>query len=184
MLKIILINGKKRAGKDYFASLLKSELEDKGYTAEILSFAHPMKDIIAKTFNISLEQLDRYKNYCSEISCEGEQISDFRLILQRFGTEGMKPWFGNDVWANLLYSIADKTDCDYVLVPDFRFLSEYREDALTIKVQNKDVEKACADSHASENELSDFVFDLTVDNTGYSLTTEKVREFIENELHI
>ena len=58
MKKLILINGLKRSGKDYTAELIEEIIGDIG----IVSFAEPMKKIISETFNISLEQLEDYKN--------------------------------------------------------------------------------------------------------------------------
>lgn len=185
-MKIILVNGKKRSGKDYFANQLQEELDNQGYSSEIMSFADPLKLIVADTFGITTEELDNYKNKSTPVgvihygyetdSCS--KITDFRLILQRFGTEAMKPWFGEDVWVTLLLERARDLDVDFVIVPDFRFSIEDIDGSITVKIRNDDVEKNSTDDHASENELNDFVFDYTIDNSGYKDLTDDVQSFI------
>ena len=191
MTKIILINGKKRSGKDFSAELIKKRLEKKGYSAEIIRFADPMKFIVSKTMGISEEDLELYKNEYSEYGVETIVYPDnqpqgtitytnYREILQRFGTEAMKPVFGDDIWAKLLYKKVKKLDVDFVLVPDFRFLVEYKKKATTLKIRHDVLEAECTDTHASETELNDFEFDYAIDNTGYPDTSDQIKKFVKN----
>lgn len=186
MPKFILINGKKRSGKDYFAAELQNELLKHNFSSKIMSFADPIKDIISTTLDISKEDLEKYKNddnsyglavqsYQSGIIEEGNVIN-FRGILQRFGTEAMKQWFGEDVWVKLLKQQAEKLNYDYIIVPDFRFLCEDVGD-ITVKIKNDDVE--CIDNHRSENELNDYRFHYIIDNTGYRDITNDVKLFVD-----
>lgn len=190
MKTVILINGQKRSGKDFTAKILEEKL---GSVLNI-SFAQPLKDIIRDTFGVTNEFLDDAKNFKVPLyvkhgnsldECENtyHQITDFRTILQRFGTEGMKPRFGEAVWANVAISRISDTQTDFVLIPDFRFNIEfdvinsvgYR--VITLKIDNKDIDTS--DSHASERELDEFKFDYVIDNTGYSPRLEqRVDEFI------
>jgi hypothetical protein len=165
LAKIILIHGKKRAGKDYFAKLLKTELELRNKSAEIMSFAEPLKEIMAVTFGISLEQLDHYKNVSKEICVDGIAITNFRKLLQVFGTEAMKPHFGDDVWVKLLREKTKESTADFVLVPDFRFKIEIISET-TVKILNNNI--VSGDKHSSENELNDFIFQHYVENSDYS----------------
>lgn len=181
MRKIVLVNGKKRSGKDFFAGVLKKELSRLGYSSEILSFAGPLKAIMAKTLRISEEDLDECKNNPERypvtlvVPAGGSQEEkrevrrNVREVLQYFGTDAMREWFGEDVWVKLLKERVDRTDADFVIVPDFRFLSEYVSD-LAINVFSADV--PAADPHRSETELDGFKFKWTVDNTGQPDLTE------------
>ena len=164
-MKIVLINGKKRAGKDYFAKSLKAELEALDKTVAIFSFADPIKEILAKSLGITIQELDEYKNSNSEIYIKKRKITDARKLLQNFGTEAMKSIFGEDVWVNLLEEKALSLNKDFVLVPDFRFLIEYIS-PYTVKIENKSIDSS--DGHKSENELNDFEFNYIIDNTGYN----------------
>jgi hypothetical protein len=177
-MKYILINGKKRAGKDFFASLLKVELESAGYTAEVLSFAGPIKDIMSIALNITHDELDEFKNNKASICIQNKHVSDARQVLQNFGTEAMKKYFGEDVWVNLLCAQAEKTNADFIIVPDFRFFSEHLPGSVTVRIINSDT-YSTLDLHRSENELNEFVFDYELDNTGYCLTVNNAKELAQ-----
>ena len=167
---VIMVSGYKRAGKD-FVSLKLNELI---VGSKVMSFAEPMKDIIAITMDISKEELNEYKNKALEVNVilePDEIISDLaslgnmRSILQRFGTEAMKKHFGNDVWAELLLS---KMPIDeVVIISDWRFRSEYERlvkdrRIVTIRINDDNLK---GDGHISEHDLDDFDFDIIVDNT-------------------
>lgn len=188
MKTVILINGAKRSGKDYTAELLRTKLND----TLTISFAGPLKEVVADTFGISTEVLDMYKNsgeklYLRTPKLSGESfeaITDFRTILQRFGTEGMKPRFGEAVWANVAATTIHETESGTILVPDFRFNVEHAIinsvgcRVITLKIRNDDIDTT--DSHSSERELDNFNFDYTIDNTGYTpYLGNKVDEFIK-----
>lgn len=187
MKKVVLINGKKRSGKDYFANLLKDELNKNGKTADIFAFADPIKDILCTSFNIELRDFDNFKNdpktfsvdIISHEALEVYHITNMREIIQHFGTEAMKKWFGEDVWVKLMLKQIYESEADFVIVPDFRFLVEdlgiiFDINTTPIKIINNDVETN--DSHRSENELNNFYFMYTVDNTGYKDLTADVQK--------
>lgn len=186
MQKIVLINGKKRHGKDHLARMLQSRLKALDQKVDIMSFADPIKSIMAKTFDISRNQLEQFKNNPDRFllyymhknkridgTFDSEKIKevDFRKILQTFGTEAMKESFGDDVWVNLLKTRAERSDADFIVVPDFRFLTEEISQC-TIKIINDDIQSN--DTHASENELNDFNFSYIIDNTGKPDLTPQV----------
>lgn len=184
MRKVFLINGKKRAGKDYVANILKAQMEKRGYKVAVVSFADPLKKVVAGTFGITLEELDEYKNNPQEYPImipAGERTFrqiDFRYILQMFGTEGAKPVFGDDIWASLARDIVEKyfqDGFDIVIIPDFRFKIEFLSfsetrfleddiDVKTIYISNISI-PVNSDSHASETELDTFSFDIRMDNS-------------------
>jgi len=171
-MKIVLINGKAYSGKDFLADLLKTELETHGKTVKIMSFADPLKEIIAETFLITQDELDEYKNLPGLYPVTFDKsITDFREILQRFGREGMMSVFGESVWVDLLRERAVKSKADFILVPSFRFPFEDIS-KFTIHIKNDELESI--DSHASENSLGDFDFLWTIDNTGHKDLTRPV----------
>lgn len=188
MSKIILINGKKRHGKDFIAAMLKDSIEELGSSAEIMSFAEPMKNIISTIFGISLEDLDEYKNNPNQVTLQlfdnynEVLVTDFRAILQKFGSEAMKPIFGENVWHDLLIKRADKSEADYILVPDFRFPVEDIDEAIKVKVFNDDIKSD--DTHTSETSLDDFKFDYYINNTSYSFKKEHADYFIKTHLKV
>lgn len=186
-MKLILVNGKKRSGKDYFAEVLQEKLYAAEKTSAVMSFADPIKKIIATTLNVSLEQLDDMKNEAEPIGInepiydgyDFKPLTNARSILQNFGTEAMKEFFGEDVWVNLLLKRANDLHVDYVIVPDFRFNIEALDGGITIKVRNDEIEKNCTDNHRSENELNEFSFDYTIDNTDYRDIADDVESLVK-----
>ena len=170
MMNTILINGPARSGKNHFARELKKSLAVSGYTSEIMEFSDPLKEIIADTLGISISELDTFKNNPDDfnlvVRSDGtyKHLTNFRQLLQRFGTEAMMGKFGKRVWVNMLKERREASNSDFILVPSFRFPHEVIS-PLTIKIKNDDV--VCKDVHLSENALDGFEFWATVDNTGY-----------------
>jgi len=172
MTKTILIAGKKRSGKDHFAKLLKTELEDCGFAVDVMRFADPLKELLAKTLGLTVEQLEEYKNFPDEYALHTVYYDDqhiqrinalnFRQLLQNLGTEAMKDLFGESVWSDLTAKKTKESKADFVIIPDFRFLCEYKGET-TIKIRNDDLKTQ--DDHRSETELDNFEFDYIVNNT-------------------
>lgn len=174
MKTIILVSGKKRAGKDTVAQMIVEQLDD-SYSISRLSFAEPMKYIIASTFDVALEDLEDYKNFPklypvmvmhSELVKPFELSTDMRKILQRFGTEAMKKQFGDDVWSELLYK---KIHSDITVVSDWRFKSELeflkkQKGVKVITVRVNRVGQVVHDEHISEKDLEDVETDFTLNN--------------------
>ena len=172
----ILINGKKRVGKNYVSEMIAKELHSYGRTSEIMAYADPIKDILEITFKISPSELDTYKNKAAHVIIDGYICSNFRNIIQNFGTEAMKKHFGENVWVDLLKAKAEKSKADYIIISDFRFISEYIPGSITIKVLNNDLNTG--DTHKSENELNDFKFHYIIDNTSYQDISSDIKDIV------
>lgn len=103
---VIGLTGLKGSGKDTVADYL---VEHHGFTK--VSFAGLLKESVAKLFDISLEDIERFKNdpYV-RVSITGPNSSQlgphiiefrrrtFREFLQRYGTEAHREVFGDDFW--------------------------------------------------------------------------------------
>lgn len=176
-MPIILINGKKRSGKDHFAELLKKEMEEKGEIVEIIAFADSIKDILCTSLGIDLDAFNEYKNDREPIVIAGKEYNDVRTFIQKFGTEAMQTAFGKTVWVDVFLKKVEKSNSSYIIVPDFRFKHEYIEDSYTIEVINGYLKSK--DSHASEIELDGFEYQFTVDNTGHPDLMPFVRKYIK-----
>jgi len=157
---IILIGYKKRQGKDTFAQLLIEELALRGVNSKKFAFADAMKDIVADMFDIDRNTLDYYKNKPESVIFDSK-ITDFRKLLQRFGSGKMKEIFGKTVWRDIVVKQFDKDSVN--IVTDFRFPEEYIKGAFTVKV-DRGIKNN--DEHISEKALDDFNFDYVVDNSG------------------
>ncbi len=162
-----MVSGLKRSGKDYISLKLQEAIPN----SKIISLASPLKDIIALSMGISKDDLEEYKNLGSSICVDGLiGITNFRTLLQQFGTEAMKKWFGDDVWVNLaIKRITELTESgvETIIISDWRFRSEYNAlarvaNVITLRVEDSNL---IADSHISEHDLDNFNFDFTIDNT-------------------
>ena len=163
--KFILIGHKKRQGKDTFAKMLKEHLGD----AEILSYADPMREILAEYRGMSV---DEFKAMYNDDEAE-------RDMVKIFGNGKMIEYFGKYVWRDVLLRRAEKLNVEYIIVPDFRFLREIIDDAITIKVYNYRVESL--DNHQSETELDSFGFDILIKNDeGFFELEEKASSLAEH----
>ena len=182
MPKLILVSGKKRSGKDFTTNLMAESLRSNGCSVEIKSFAAPMKQIAATIFGISLDRLDELKNEpdsyidLTHLPTLTTDTTHMRTVLQKLGTEAIKPLFGDNVWAKLMENYLATCTADYVIVPDFRFLVEHIKPSITVRIQCNLADHT--DSHASEIELDDFAFDYVLNNDNHQLTQQDLDKFV------
>lgn len=157
-MKIIVISGKARAGKDTFAGFLKTVIENSGKKVLVTHYGDLVKYICKMFF-----------------SWNGVKDEAGRSILQHVGTEGVrtkKP----DFWVDFIYQMLEcfPDEWDYVLIPDARFPNEINY----LKNKGLDVthvrifrpgdnglteEQKC---HPSETSLDTYPYDVRVDNDG------------------
>lgn len=187
---IIQLSGKKRAGKDTVARYLTTALETAyDYKVEVMSFAEPMKDIAATILGISLEDLDNCKNNIEQYhliinnnySSKIEHRTNCRYLLQKLGSEAMKKWFGNDVWANLLNQRIKDSTADVIIIPDWRFEIEEITSSLKIRINSNQCD--LNDTHVSETELDSYShFDLLLNNDDYKLTQQQIEWLVATDI--
>lgn len=170
---IFAICGRANSGKNTLANMLIDALltlkEAKYITGKIdqCAFADPIKEILATTFNTSVESIEDYKRSDARFDICGSS-STMREILQRFGTDACQEIFGQKIWVKLLLNRV--TDIDHVVITDCRFSHELEalenayglDNVCLIKVLGGDT-----NSHISENDLiskPDKFFDCVFDN--------------------
>lgn len=190
---VIQILGFARAGKDWTASQFKAYFESQGKSVEIMSYAAPMKRIAATLFDITLEQLDNYKNHPLEYVIDITQLSEFKVpvdihntnfrrFLQLLGNDAIKPEFGDDVWAKLAKANIDKSTADIIIMPDCRFTVELSEvGGTTVRIVNNSLPPPM--NHPSELELLNYVTHYSLDNTDHSLTSEDIETIAQRILN-
>lgn len=173
-----MFNGLKRSGKDTCSKLLQEILkEDFDLDFQILAFAKPMKNILSKSFGISLEHLEKFKNLEMDITVEDRndllelntplEVSNFRKFIEDFG-QAVKEEMGQDIWARITWGKVEESieSLDIgCIISDFRFPIEYPNyrdfNIVTIKVDNDNI--LCSGSVA-ETSLGDFKFDYHIQN--------------------
>jgi len=179
-MNVIMIGHQKRQGKDTAADIIQ-----KATGGRIIRFADAMKDIVADAFGISLEQLEYAKNSGRiKAFLKYRQlvflVVDFRVFLQRFGSGQMKHHFGAKVWRDVVireiqaYQMEGGTT---VIIPDFRFPSEYIKGSFSINVTGR---AESTDTHVSETAMNFYPYDYRIQNTGTLAELEaKVLEILE-----
>lgn len=192
MKTVILVSGLARSGKDTVSDYMLQKMLERGINVSKLSFAQPMKEILADTFDIGLNTLDTLKNNNTirkvrVVDTVRKQVllsTDFRNILQRFGTEAMKKQFGDDVWVELAHK---KLHTDFTIISDLRFKSEWEYfmrqpdvNVISVKVYSNMTEDT-NDSHISERDLINFDFRHTIRNdyNNLEITKRKVDALVD-----
>ena len=193
---VIQILGQARAGKDWTSYKLQEAFKARGISAEVMSYAAPMKRIAAKLFGISLDTLDDFKNRSDDVSIEvyDDKVktdttstcfqfnTNFREILQRLGNEAMKSEFGNDVWAQLTFKNIKESTSDVIIMSDCRFNVELETiGGITVRVNNHSLPAPM--NHPSELELREHAAMYSLDNTNYRLTDDKIADLAKRIIH-
>lgn len=192
-MKVVLVSGKKRSGKNFVGDLIKDHLVSKGFKVRSMAYADSLKDILCKSLDLTLEQLETLKNnkikiYAGltdenygEALVNYQYITDFRLLLQKFATEGMRATFGEDVWVKAMKKKlkAIEDDYDYVVITDWRFKieAELPKKYEVIKIRIDSDQADFGDQHRSEIELDGYRFDHHIDNSGHP-SKEKLLDII------
>lgn len=113
-----------------------------------MAFAHPLKSILKHYFHIKIKDKQHYHSRWNMTT---------REALQRMG-DGMRQWFGPDVWIKLLDSelaCVERDEC--IIVDDVRYVNEaayIRDMGYLIRLQCEDLEKIKESSHKSETDMN------------------------------
>lgn len=160
---LIGINGFKGAGKDTVGQILVDEW---GFTRK--SFAAKLKESVAALFDITIEDVDRYKDLNADVVLLGKPMS-FRVFLQRYGTEAHRNVFGDKFWIN---HVLDATPWwakhNKWVITDARFENElsaiHAAGGYNIQVRRPDTDRE--DGHASEVRPAHHLIDCIITNDG------------------
>lgn len=151
---IIGIHGFKGSGKDTVATYIARQY---GFTQ--IAFADKVKESICGMFDITLEQIEEWKNNDEyHVSITGpERAYDFksrvtfRQFIQRFATEGVREVFGYDFWIQFVIDTYKGSFPQNFVVSDARFENELKailgEGGKNLHVIRP---SATSDGHASE----------------------------------
>ncbi len=169
-MRVVCISGKAMAGKDTFASMLKSELECSGQKVIITHFGDLLKYICSAFFEWN-----------------GEKDEHGRTLLQHIGTDIVRAR-QPDYWVNFMVGILKLFDneWDYVLISDCRFPNEIDmlkaagHDVTHVRIERDNFTSPLTKgqrNHSSETALDNITPDYLVYNRG---TLECLRKEVEN----
>lgn len=182
-MKVILISGKAQHGKDTCGKFLDIELRAKGFSTIIMHFGDAVKYVCEKYYDWN-----------------GVKDERGRSILQTVGTEIVRRK-DEHFWTDFVGRLARTFDCDYIIIPDWRFEEEHErllqwfkfEDIITIRVERFEkweeegeqipfVNEAMTLSqlhHRSEIELDNYPCQYHIVNTTFENFEESIDYIIE-----
>lgn len=197
---LIGLKGYKGVGKDTVADYLVHRHD---FTK--LAFAAKMKQAVASLLDISIEEVDEFKNNYGgtldrveliiSIGAIGERSMGWREFLQRFGTEMGREVFGNDFWVDQLINDLPirkewKTALSYNLVVDGNYVisdCRFENEAKRVRQLGGYVVEIIRpgfepDGHASEEPLPAKLIDKQILNNDDLRTLYANTEVVLNEL--
>lgn len=158
-MKVILISGKARHGKDTTANFLRTALESDGYSVLIAHYGDLLKYICRTYFGWN-----------------GEKDEYGRTLLQKVGTDAIRSQ-RPDYWVDFVTGVMElfPGEWDYVLIPDCRFPNEVDRvkeagfDTTHVRVVRENFVSPLSSeqqAHPSETSLDDVAADYYIKNNG------------------
>ncbi len=172
MVIVIGISGKKRAGKDTVAQMIKEKALASGFTVVRRALADLLKEECAKAIAEEADHYDlSYENILKEMNTDGVK-ERYRLLLQWWGTEFRRQMCSEDYWVRAMrlwiecHTVSDEmTQPGYpspkqmILIPDIRFPNEVEMvkqlGGLVLRIQRPMTDFE-AGNHPSECALDNF----------------------------
>lgn len=152
-MKIILVSGKARSGKDSFAKEVSAILKSRNQKVLVAHYAGLLKYICKEFFDWN-----------------GKKDETGRTLLQKVGTEGFRKK-NPEYWVKFIKDIINvfPNEWDYVIIPDCRFKNEiesWKKDGyniFTVRMERLDYQSQLTEeqqNHQSEVDLDDYDFDM------------------------
>lgn len=155
-MKLILISGKARGGKNASADIIKQQLESEGYKVFQIAYADYLKDICKRL-----------------VGWDG--VEKPRELLQHLGTDIVREKLHmKNLWVNHVVNeikIAEQLGYTHTLITDCRFKNEIHipkaefDDCVSVRVERIGFNSELTEvqkQHRSETELDDFSFDIHI----------------------
>lgn len=176
-MKVFVIGGCARTGKNTFGNYLRDELKEYGYKPCVMHLTEPLYSYA--------------RNYFDWNENTGEKPREF---LQKMGIEIIKEKLHKNLF--LIDRTCEDIEIlsnffDVFIITDARLIMEFRElktrfdDVVTIKLIRDDYEDGLNDEerhHITETEINDYNdFDYIIKNTGFEELRLKAKEIIKNE---
>lgn len=176
-MKIILVSGKARSGKDSFAKEVSAILKARNQKVLVAHYAGLLKYICKEFFDWN-----------------GEKDEAGRTLLQKVGTEGFRKK-NPEYWVKFIKDIMNvfPDEWDYVIIPDCRFKNEiesWKKDGynvFTVRMERLDYQSQLTEeqqNHQSEVDLDNYDFDIKFCcPDGYEHIIHCANDFVEDILN-
>ena len=176
-MKIFIIGGKAKSGKNTFGEYLKEELKDYGYKPCVMHITEPLYAYARNYFEWN-EQEDNKP----------------REFLQKMGIEIIRDKMGKkDFLLKRLYEdieiLENFFDCiiitDARLIHEFEDIKKHYEDVVTIKLERENYNSELTEEekeHITEKEIDSYQnFDYIIDNKSLKELKNAALEIVRNE---
>lgn len=161
-MKVILICGKARSGKNQLADYLKEclDVDKKGAYFDrtlIRGNAQSVKERAERQFNWNGEKDAKGRQLLIDVTNKGYNIDTYFWEKELF-TEA------------IMYKAFTNKNCEYLIVPDWRYaqtldyFNVVAEEVITIRITRPNLPKGTHENHISENALDLFDVQYEVDN--------------------
>lgn len=199
MMIVIGISGKKRAGKDTAAQIMRAKALASGFTVVRRALADLLKEECATAISEEADHYDlSYENVLKEMNTDGVK-EKYRLLLQWWGTQFRRHMCGEDYWiramrlwiechtiSNEMMQPGHPSPKQMILIPDIRFPNEVEMvkqlGGFVIRLNRPETDSV-ADTHISECALDDFTeWDGIIWNReGLDVLRESIHYWLDNK---
>lgn len=176
-MKIYVIGGKAKSGKNTFGEYLREELKEYGYKPCVMHITEPLYEYA--------------RNYFEWNERDSEKPREF---LQKMGIEIIRDKMGKkDFLLNRLYEDIEILEnffdtfiiTDARLIHEFESLKEKYNDVVTIKLIRKNYDNKLTkeeENHITEKEIKDYNdFDYIIENDNLDDLKRSALEIVKNE---
>ena len=176
-MKLYVIGGKAKSGKNTFGKLLREELKEYGYRPCVMHLTTPLYSYAENYFEWNENSDEKPREFLQKMGVEiiKEKLGKKTFLLDRLSEdiEILSEFFDT-------FIIVDAR-----LKKEFDYLTSKYQDVVTIKLERENYESGLSDaekSHITENDLNDYQsFDYLVTNSGIITLKEKAKELIKKE---
>lgn len=176
-MKLYVIGGKAKSGKNTFGKFLREELKEYGYNPCVMHLTAPLYSYAENYFEWNEHSDEKPREFLQKMGVE--------IIQQKLG----KKTFLLDRLKEDIEILSEFFDTfiivDARLKNEFEYLKENYENVVSIKLTRENYSDHLSDSekqHITENDLNDYdEFDYSVLNTGMVDLKARAKELIRQE---
>jgi len=171
-MKLVGLSGKKRSGKDTVYAVAGELLQKQNLKTGRVAFADPLKHEVSQITGFNIEFLEKHKE-------------EIRPLLQVWGADFRRKFFGADYWISKMKPIIEQSDgfYDVLFVTDCRyrneleFIREHGGHLVNVERRGYQFYQDACDDHSSENDLNNY------GQYDYVLNNDKTKEELTQSVY-
>lgn len=176
-MKIFIIGGRAKSGKNTFGEYLREELKDYGYKPCVMRLTEPLYTYARNYFDWNGNDDDKPREFLQKMGIEiiREKLGKKDFLLNRFyeDVEILSNFFDT-------FIITDAR-----LIDEFKKIKKKYDEVVTIKLERENYNAELTEeeaTHITEKEIKEYNdFDYIIENTGFESLKEAALELVRNE---